>query len=106
MRLLITLGAILMMSACGSPGLGDECQGGVTNTDCPMGTFCTLARSTSVTPPPEPNNEHSFCRTICDSNSDCEGGMECRRASGSMNRTCQPTTSPVDGSMSTSDGGM
>ncbi|MCB9591418.1 MAG: hypothetical protein H6719_01690 [Sandaracinaceae bacterium] len=102
-RLIITLGALLMLAACDSTGsLGDECQGGAATNDCVEGTQCTLARSATAAPPTDPNvGERFYCRTICDIEANCPDGFECRTAAGTMVRTCQPRD---DGS--TADAGM
>jgi len=100
-RLLITLGAIFMLAACGPKEIGAECQGGVSRNDCVDGLICTLARSPSTPPPEDPNGERSYCRTICDVDGVCEPGFECRQVVGSMTRSCQPT----DGPAPTGDGG-
>ena len=101
-RLLITLGAIFMLAACTSTGeVGSECQGGAAENDCVEGAVCTLARAESTMIPDEPNNERYFCRSVCDGDESCPTGFECRRAAGTMARTCQPTdTAP------STDGGV
>jgi len=102
-RLLLILGVLGLLAACdGEKGVGDECVGGTASNDCVEGAFCTLARSESVPPPEDPNNERYVCRTICDTNGDCADGLECRRATGSMTRTCQPD----DDSVPAADAGM
>ncbi len=96
-RLMITLGALLLLAACDGDGnVGDECQGGAAENDCVEGTICTIARSSSATPPSDPNNERFYCRTICDVEADCEPGFECRQAAGTMYRSCQPAESSSD----------
>ena len=94
-RLLLILGVLGLLAACdGDKSVGTECFGGTADSDCVEGAFCTLARSESVAPPDDPNNERFYCRAICDTNSDCSDGFECRQATGSMIRTCQPDSDP------------
>ncbi len=102
-RLLITFGAVLMLAACTSPhDVGSQCHGGAVENDCVDGSFCTLARAESAAIPDNPNNEQFFCRALCDGDANCPTGFECRRASGTMQRTCQPSTATAPGS---TDGG-
>lgn len=102
-RLLITLGALTLLIACGPKDVGSECLGGAAENDCVEGAVCTLARSETPAPPDEPNNERFYCRTTCDTVANCESGFECLQAAGTMHRTCQPDD---DMMMTDPDAGM
>ncbi len=90
-RLVITLGALFVLVACGPGEIGDECQGGAATNDCVDGAFCTQMPDESLEPVDRPNSGIYVCRAVCDSNSQCEDGFVCLRAEGSMVSTCQPT---------------
>jgi len=89
-RLLITFAALALLAACGPGELGQPCQAGALEEDCVDGTICTLERSEETEPLDDPNGETYVCRQICEVESDCEEGMECRGVVGSMLSSCQP----------------
>lgn len=94
MRRVLFFGAALaFLSACGPGGVGQQCVGGASTNDCVDGAVCTLEPSMFGEPPPLPNNEVFFCRTICDTNDECADdgeGFTCQRANGTMFSSCQP----------------
>ena len=92
-RLLFIGAAIALLSACGPGNVGQRCVGAAATNDCVDGAICTLEPAEHTEPPPVPNNERFFCRTICDTNAQCADdgeGYTCQRANGTMFSSCQP----------------
>ncbi|MBX3271535.1 MAG: hypothetical protein KF729_14815 [Sandaracinaceae bacterium] len=89
-RLMLTLGAVVLLAACGPGEVGDRCEGGPAQNDCVDGAVCTPDRTVSVEPPEDPNDDLYFCRALCDLEANCPEGFECRQAAGTMFRSCQP----------------
>ena len=96
-RLLIILGALSLLAACGEKDVGADCSGGAAMNDCVDGAVCTAERSATTAPPESPNGDRFVCRTICDIDANCSDGFDCRVASGTMYRTCQPTDDALPG---------
>ena len=80
----------LSAMACGPGEVGQNCAGAATEDNCVDGAICTPDRSDSTEPTSSPNGDTATCRTICESNLQCDGDMTCRRVSGSMLSSCQP----------------
>lgn len=95
-RLLTSFAALALLNACGPGEVGEACQGTALEEVCVEGAICTPGRSEQPEPLDDPNSEPYACRTICEVEADCEGGMECRRVAGSMLSSCQPSDDPSD----------
>jgi len=69
---------LLLVTACGDPELGEECDDPGSSIECEHGAICT--------------SEHgrAFCRARCVEQEDCPPAYACNGVSGTNLKSCQP----------------
>lgn len=87
----LALAALLALAGCGGAGsVGDGCERPGTEEDCVDGAICATDEAPDGMSSEPVWGSHT-CRAICDEQSDCPSGEECRGVTGApMTRACQP----------------
>jgi hypothetical protein len=70
--------ALLLVTACGDPDIGEECDDAGSSTECEDGAICTN------------ENGKAICRAGCVEQEDCPAGYACNGVSGTNLKSCQP----------------
>lgn len=86
---------VLAVLGCGGAGnVGESCERPGSVEDCVGGAICAPNEAPEGSSS-DPVWDSYTCRDICDTQSDCEAGLECRGVSGSPTgeRACQPPRS-------------
>jgi hypothetical protein len=74
----LALASLLLVTACGDPEVGEECDDVGSSTECEDGAICTN------------QNGESICRASCMEQEDCPRGFACNGVSGTNLKSCQP----------------
>jgi hypothetical protein len=71
--------ALLLVTACGDPEVGEECDDAGSSTECEHGAICTN------------EDGRAICRASCLEQEDCPPGYACNGVSGTNLKSCQPS---------------
>jgi hypothetical protein len=75
---LLAAAALLLVTACGDPEVGEECDDAGSSTECEDGAICTNEAGKAI------------CRAHCVEQEECPPGFSCNGVSGTNVKSCQP----------------
>lgn len=72
------LASVFLVTACGDPEIGEECDDPGSSIECEHGAVCTTQHGQSI------------CRARCVEQEDCPPAYACNGVTGTNLKSCQP----------------